>query len=323
MYDALISFAIALVTAFIGAKLIIPALTKLKVGQYIREDAPVRHMGKQGTPTMGGLIFIISTALACIIAGISYSKSGGWGHIVILVTSVLCAGIGLIDDITKLKKKQNLGLSAMQKLALQVAVSVVFIVLMRNFGYVSGELFIPFFKITIKINWIIYLVLTAFIMVGYMNGANLTDGIDGLATGVTIPICVFYAIAAYMRGNTAVMIFSCALLGSLIIFLMHNINPAKVFMGDVGSLFLGGAVCAMAFALDMPLILLIVGLVYLIEAFSDIIQVGYFKLTHGKRVFKMAPIHHHFELSGWSEMKIFAVFSCVSLFACALALCAI
>lgn len=320
MNSGILSFAVSFVIALIGARIFIPMLRKFKAGQYIREDGPQSHMTKQGTPTIGGVIFITSTVVACLISGFSYIQEGGWGHLIALALSLCCGVIGFLDDYTKVKKRQNLGLSAIQKMALQIAVSVLFIILMRNMGYISGDLFIPFFKYTLKINWIVYIIFTAFIMVGYINAVNLTDGIDGLCSGVTIPVCAFFAIVAYNKGNTAVFIFAMALMAGLIVFLMYNINPAKVFMGDTGSLFLGGAVCAMAFALDMPLVLIPVGIVYLIEAMSDIIQVAYFKLSHGKRVFKMAPIHHHFELSGWSEMKIFTVFTTVSAVACILTL---
>ena len=191
---------------------------------------------------------------------------------------------------------------------------------MRYLGVLTPNLYIPFFQTYIVLPWTVYLIFAAFVIVGTVNAVNITDGVDGLAATVTLPVAVFFGLITVLWGNSrGVSIFSVALFGGLLGFLLYNHHPAKVFMGDTGSLFLGGAVAAMAFACDMPLVLVLVGFVYFCETLSDIIQIGYFKLTHGKRVFKMAPLHHHFEMCGWSEKKVVAVFSFVSLLFCVLA----
>jgi phospho-N-acetylmuramoyl-pentapeptide-transferase len=184
--------------------------------------------------------------------------------------------------------------------------------LLRFTGSLTPSLYIPFFNVTVHINEVVYVILAAFLIVGCVNAVNLTDGVDGLCTGVTIPVAICYAAIAYMWGYESLGVCGAALAGGLVGFLVYNFHPAKVFMGDTGSLFLGGFVCAMAFAMDMPLILVTLGIVYIAETLSDIIQVTYFKLTHGKRIFKMAPLHHHFEMCGWSEYKVFGVFTAVS-----------
>jgi len=300
-----------LVTTLVGIVLV-PYLRKKKAGQSIREDGPVWHMTKQGTPTMGGLMFIAGITFACVIGGIDDIIAGDWRHIIILAFSLIFAAIGFLDDYEKLKKKQNLGLTAIQKFALQLAAAVVLILLLRLEGHVSSSLYVPFFNTTILLPDWLYLIFSAFVIVGTVNAVNITDGIDGLATGVTIPVAVCYAAVAAVWGYASVGIFGAALAGGLVGFLIFNFYPAKIFMGDTGSLFLGGAVCATAFALDMPLVLVPLGIVYIIETLSDIIQVLYFKATHGKRIFKMAPLHHHLEMSGWGERRIFTVFTAIS-----------
>lgn len=300
-----------LVTMIIGIALV-PALRRMKAGQSIREDGPVWHMSKQGTPTMGGLMFIGGIVFACIIGGLREIADGDWRHIIILAFSLVFAAIGFLDDYEKLKKKQNLGLTVIQKFFLQLAAAIVLIVLLRYLGYLSPNLYVPFFGVTWKLPEVVYYVFAAFIIVGGVNAVNITDGIDGLVTGVTIPVALSYTAIAAAWGYAAVGVFGAALAGGLGAFLIFNFHPAKVFMGDTGSLFLGGAVCAAAFALDMPLILIPLGLIYIIETMSDIIQVTYFKLTHGKRIFKMAPLHHHLEMSGWSEKRIFVTFTAIS-----------
>lgn len=309
----------ALAVGLVAGKLIIPALRKMKAGQSILEIGPKWHMTKQGTPTMGGFIFIIAVAVSVIACGWSQSLYVRSTHLFLLGFSVICGGIGFIDDYVKVMKKRNMGLTALQKLALQTAVAVAFIALMRYDGSLTPNVYIPFVNITIRLNWTVYMILAAIVIVGMLNAVNLTDGVDGLATGVTMPVALFFAITAWLWGNTSVSIFASALFGALAAFLVYNFHPAKVFMGDTGSLFLGGAVSAMAFALDMPLILAPVGIIYIAETLSDIIQVAYFKLTHGKRIFRMAPLHHHFEMGGWSEKKICAVFTAITILGCILA----
>ncbi len=270
-------------------------------------------MSKQGTPTMGGLMFITGTAVMCLIVGYADAKDGDWRHIIILAFGLLFAGIGFLDDYEKLKKKQNLGLTAIQKFALQLAAAAVLIMLLRLQGHLSPSLYVPFFDVTLQVPTFVYMVLAVFIIVGCVNAVNITDGIDGLAAGVSLPVAVCYASIAAAWGYRSVGIFGAALAGGLAAFLIFNFHPAKIFMGDTGSLFLGGVICALAFALDMPLVLIPLGIVYIIETLSDIIQVTYFKITHGKRIFKMAPLHHHLEMSGWGERRIFVVFTSISL----------
>lgn len=308
------------VTALLGGKVILPALRRLKAGQEIREIGPKWHATKAGTPTMGGLMFIAGIGAAILLAGWPRMMAGDFSHIYVFLFAVVFGAIGFLDDYEKVKKHQNLGLTALQKFLLQLAAAIVFLMLMRYEGLVSPNLHIPFLNITVPISWPLYMAFAAFVIVGAVNAVNLTDGLDGLATSVTIPVALFFVSVATWWSYTQLGVFAAALLGGLLAFLLFNAHPAKVFMGDTGSLFLGGAVAGLAFAFDMPLALILVGVVYIVETLSDILQVVYFKLTHGKRIFKMAPIHHHFEMCGWSEVKIVTVFTAVSVVFCALAL---
>ena len=319
---AIVSFV---VTAVVG-KLLIPALVRLKAGQSIKEIGPKWHMSKQGTPTMGGLMFIIGIGVAIVICGWNGMLAGSFQHLYVYLFALVFGGIGYIDDYQKVKHHQNTGLTAPQKFLLQLAAAVACLCLMRYEGMLSPNLYIPFFNTHIVLSWGVYLVFAAFVIVGTVNAVNITDGIDGLSSSVTLPVAAFFTwegcmpvLAALPAYYGQLSIFSAALLGGLLGFLLYNPYPAKVFMGDTGSLFLGGAVAALAFAYDMPLILILVGFVYICETLSDIIQVAYFKLTPGKRIFKMAPLHHHFEVCGWSEKKVVAVFTAVSLLFCLLA----
>ena len=269
---------------------------------------------------MGGLMFIIGIAAAIIAAGWRGFLEGNLTHIYLFLFSSVFGVIGFLDDYEKVKRHQNLGLTAIQKFLLQLAAAILFLMLMRWEGLLSPHLYVPFLDASIALSWPLYMVFAAFVIVGTVNAVNITDGLDGLSTSVSIPVALFFVSAATWWGYTQLGIFAAALLGGLLAFLLFNAHPAKVFMGDTGSLFLGGAVAGMAFAFDMPLILLLVGVIYIVETLSDIIQVGYFKLSHGKRIFKMAPIHHHFEMCGWSEIKIVTVFTAVSTLFCALAL---
>jgi len=308
----LISFVVSFAATVAMGLILIPILRRMKAGQTIREDGPVWHNKKQGTPTMGGLMFIFGITVACLTVGIGQMIEGRFGHISVLMFALVFAAIGMFDDYVKLKKKQNLGLTAKQKFALQLFVAIGFVVVMHLAGNLTTSIYLPFFNITFDIPTPILYIFAAFVIVGTVNSVNVTDGADGLATGVTIPVTVCIVALAFYWGHYTVGIFSAALLGGLGAFLIFNFYPAKVFMGDTGSLFLGGAVCALAFAMNIPLVLVILGFVYFIETMSDIIQVTYFKLTKGKRVFKMAPIHHHFEMLGWSEYRLFVVFTFVS-----------
>ena len=244
----------------------------------------------------------------------------GWMAVVFAFAAVFGL-IGFLDDFQKVKMHRNLGLTAIQKFALQLAAAVVFLCLMRYEGMLTPNLYIPFVNTYIILNWVVYMIFAAFVIVGTVNAVNITDGIDGLAGSVTVPVALFFAVVGSWWGyENDLGVFAAAMVGGLIGFLVYNFHPAKVFMGDTGSLFLGGAVAGLAFAYDMPLVLLLVGIVYICETLSDIIQVAYFKATHGKRIFKMAPLHHHFELCGWSEGKLVTIFTLVSAVFCMLAL---
>ena len=322
IWQPLLTAVTAFLIALLLGRLIIPALRAMKAGQKIREVGPSWHKSKDGTPTMGGVIFIIAAAVSMTAFGWRAMLKGHYEHLFVLGFAVVYGLIGFIDDYVKVKKKRNLGLTAPQKFILQLAAVACYLALLRWSGHLTNDLYIPFFNVTFEINWVVYMIFAAFVIVGCVNAVNLTDGIDGLASGVTMPVMAFFAVTASVwnvfRGGT-MAIFPAALFGALAGFLVYNFHPAKVFMGDTGSLFLGAAVCGMAFAMDMPLILILVGIIYIIETLSVIIQVCYFKATHGKRIFKMTPIHHHFEMCGWSEVRIFTVFTLITVVFCALA----
>jgi phospho-N-acetylmuramoyl-pentapeptide-transferase len=317
---AIISILISFVATYLLGKVIIPWLRALKAGQSIKEDGPTWHMSKQGTPTMGGLMFIAGILIALVICGFTDFLGGDFGGLFVYLFALVFGVIGFIDDFCKVKYHKNEGLTAPQKFLLQLAASIVFVVLMRYTGYLNSSLYIPFVNVTFEIPWVVYMVFAAFVMVGTVNAVNITDGVDGLSTSVTVPVAVFFLIVSLMWGKVELGVFSGAMLGGLLAFLIYNFHPAKTFMGDTGSLFLGGAVCGLAFSFDMPLILILVGFIYICETMSDIIQVTYYKLTHGKRVFRMAPLHHHFEMGGWSEVKVVGVFAAVNALTCLLAL---
>lgn len=307
-----------LLTLVIG-RFVLAELRKLKAGQEIRQDGPTWHAGKAGTPTMGGIMFILGAGVVVFILGWGPMLQGEFTHLYVYLFAMCFGLIGFVDDYRKVRQHQNEGLTAKQKFLLQLAAAVVFLVLMRYEGLLTNELYIPFMNATFTINWVVYLVFAAFVIVGCVNAVNLTDGIDGLATGVTFVVMVFFTVTALLWKMTTLALFPAALAGGLAAFFVYNHHPAKVFMGDTGSLFLGGAVAALGFAMDMPLILIPVGIIYIAETMSDIIQVAYFKATHGKRFFKMAPLHHHLELSGWSEAKLVTVFSGITFIFCVLA----
>ena len=314
-----------IVTAIIGAALsgaigllLLPILRALKAGQSIREIGPTWHNYKAGTPMMGGLMFVFA-AIICLVINVFFNMQD---YTVFYVLGLgLCFGaVGFLDDFFKLKFKRNLGLTSIQKALLQMAVSALYLYLLYKQGALSCNLYIPFVSAPIEnIPIMAYIFFAMFVIVGCVNAVNLTDGVDGLCGSVTIPVMVFFTVAAVATEKMDMALLPASLAGGLVAYLFYNWHPAKVFMGDTGSLFLGGIVCGLAFALDMPLVLIFVGLVYIVETLSVILQVGYFKITHGKRIFKMAPIHHHFEMSGWKEEKIVLVFSTVSIAMCILA----
>ena len=316
----IIAFCISFVIAAAFGKLYIPWLHKMHAGQQIKPDGPVWHMSKSGTPTMGGFLFILGTLIACLTVGFPSLTEGKLVHLFVFAFALVFGAIGFLDDWEKLRHKQNLGLSAGVKFLLQLVAAFIYIFFLIRLHYISSSLYIPFFNISLPIPLWLYVLLSIFAIVGTVNAVNITDGVDGLATGTSIPVLLFFVAVAFLWGaeKLEIGIFSSALLGGLFAFLIYNFNPAKVFMGDTGSLFLGGAIAALAFVYDMPLILITVGIVYLIETLSDIIQVIYFKLTHGKRIFKMAPFHHHLEMGGWtgkkwSEKELFFLFTGISL----------
>ena len=312
LITVVISFALSGVLGY----LLLPVLRALKAGQSIREIGPTWHNYKAGTPMMGGLMFIFAAIL--VLLG-NLPAMEDYSVFYVLALSLCFGFIGFLDDFTKIKFKRNLGLTSLQKAMLQMAVSALFLYAMYKSGSMSTELYIPFFNVSFALHPIVYIFFAMFVMVGCVNSVNLTDGVDGLSSSVTIPVMVFFTAAAVATEHYDLALLPASLVGGLIAYLFYNWHPAKVFMGDTGSLFLGGAVCALAFALDMPLILILVGFVYICETMSVILQVGYFKLTHGKRLFKMAPIHHHFEMCGWKEEKVVLVFAGISAVMCVLA----
>ncbi len=315
MKAAICAFVVAFaLTAVLGTP-VIRFLKKLKFGQKILEDGPTWHMNKQYTPTMGGIMFIaglVGALCACLPA---IWAAADLRPVLIFALSLIFGLIGMVDDYTKIKKKQNQGLTPLQKLLLQIAAAALFVTVLRSMGYITGHVYIPFVNVLWQVPWFLYLPCAIFVIVGAVNAVNLTDGIDGLAASVTAVVALFFSGVFLALGDSSA-VFSAGLLGALLGFLIYNKNPARVFMGDTGSLFLGGAVCGMAFACDLPLILVPVGIIYIAETLSDIIQVTYFKMTHGKRIFKMAPLHHHFEMCGWSEKKIVVVFTAITLVMC-------
>ena len=315
----LIAAVCSFLLALIIGKFAVPMLRALKAGQSIREIGPSWHSSKAGTPTMGGIIFILSAIVCALACGLKRMLEGDLSHVYVLAFALIYGLIGFADDFVKVRLKRNLGLTALQKSAMQLAVAIAYLALLRYNGDLSCDLYLPFWNVTVQMNWIVYMIFAAFVIVGCVNAVNLTDGVDGLAAGVTIPVMVFFCAAAVLWKKTTLALVPACLVGGLGGFLVYNFHPAKIFMGDTGSLFLGAMVCGLAFSLDMPLILIPVGLVYIIETLSVMLQVTYFKLTHGRRIFKMTPIHHHFEMCGWSEVRIFAVAVILTVLMCGLA----
>lgn len=318
-------YAVCTVLVFVltvaALRLLIPKLRSMKMGQKILDIGPRWHKSKEGTPTMGGIAFAVPvtvvTAAALALAptlGIDIPTAP------VLLTLLLAVGngaIGVIDDLTKFRKKQNEGLTAPQKYALQLAMAGAFLALLRLYGTPDTTVSVPFTDIHLELGWFYYVFALIFIT-GIINSVNLTDGIDGLASSVTFVVAAFLSVLGFTYANNGAVLLGGVTVGATLGFLVYNFYPARVFMGDTGSLFLGGIVAGAAFVIDSPLCIAIAGIIYICEAMSDIIQVGVYKLTH-KRVFRMAPIHHHFEKCGWSEKKIVFVFSAVTLIASAIA----
>ncbi len=323
---AILSFLIAFLLGFV----LIPWLRKLKFGQTILDIGPAWHKSKQGTPIMGGIMFIISTivSVACILI-IDYFMGGNLfasEHIMpdtlkvkLVAGVVLSLGLGLVgfaDDYIKVVKKRNLGLTEIQKTIPQVILIVAYLVALYANGLTYMK--IPFVGV-VDLKWFFWLFGVA-VIYGAVNAVNFTDGVDGLCASVTSVAAISFCVAALMTKFFGISILAAALAGGCLGYLIWNYYPSKVMMGDTGSMFLGGMVVALAYAIDCPIILVFFGIIYVIEALSDVIQIGYFKITHGKRIFKMAPIHHHFEMCGWKERKIVTVFSLVNMLGCAVGL---
>ena len=317
---AVVAFAISFALGYV----VIPFLHKLKFGQTILEIGPKWHKNKQGTPTMGGILFIVGTLVAFGVVVLIDKFLGGdiigtneiveksmnikvWGG---LVMALGFAFIGFLDDYIKVVKKRNMGLTILQKTVLQIVLMVGYL-LTLFINDPTGSMFIPFVgMIETKI---FFWVIGVAVIYCTTNAVNFTDGIDGLCGSVTVTAAVSFIVIGALRNCLGVSLLAAALAGGLVGYLIWNWHPAKVMMGDLGSMFLGGMIVALSYAIDCPFIILLIGIIYVAEFASDIIQIGYFKLTHGKRIFKMAPIHHHFEMCGWKEVKIVKIFSLVNL----------
>ena len=330
MFDVILFVAALILTFALTAAIshkLIPVLKSKKMGQKILEIGPRWHKSKEGTPTMGGIAFIAATVIVAALACIASALWGDIGSVLpfvyVLLYGVLNGLIGVIDDSAKLRKKQNEGLTARQKYLLQLVAAALFLILMSVTGIVDTTLYIPFVGVTWKLGFFYY-VIALLLLTGMVNSINLTDGIDGLASGVTLVVGIFFAAVAFFASQAASVAPALSLIGATLIggtlgFLVYNFYPARVFMGDTGSLYLGGMVVGASFLLGNPLIVVVCGIVYICETASVMLQVTYFKLTHGKRLFRMAPIHHHFEQCGWSEVKIVSVFTAVTALACLVA----
>jgi phospho-N-acetylmuramoyl-pentapeptide-transferase len=303
-----------LVVSFLVTVLMLPRLIKylhyLKFGQAIREEGPQSHMHKKGTPTMGGISFIVATVLALIIAMFIDSSNIKY-YILFIYTTISFSIIGYIDDMLIVVKKKNDGLAPRKKLMLQILFSIIFYVLVKFIYEDINYIYIPGLEYQLNISYL-YMVFVVFWQTGFSNAVNLTDGLDGLATSVTIITTSTFALLAYKENNFPVFVFCLVLVGALIGFLLFNKNPAKIFMGDTGSLALGGILAAISIILHKEIAFIFIGLVYILETLSVIIQVAYFKKT-GKRIFKMSPLHHHFELSGYGEVKTVYLFVIIAL----------
>ena len=303
-----IGLILSIIFSLVSGPIAIPLLRKLKFGQNIREEGPESHLKKAGTPTMGGILFILSSLIVMLILGYKFNDKA-----MIALYSLIAFGfIGFLDDLLKILKKQSEGLKPGQKMILLL----IFSIALAIYGYynLNTNLLIPFTSFEIQLG-ILYIPFVVIIYSATTNAVNLTDGLDGLATSVSILVLTFFTIVCFMMKETSLAVFCVVLIGGLIGFLKYNAYPAKIFMGDTGSLAIGGAISTVAIILEQPLLIIIVGGVYVFETLSVIIQVTSFKLT-GKRVFKMAPVHHHFEKCGWSEIKIVTVFSLITAVLC-------
>ena len=302
--ETILAIIIAFAVSAILCPIVIPFLHKLKFGQQVREDGPQAHLKKQGTPTMGGLVFLTAVVITSLFMTVGFGV------------------IGFLDDYIKIVMKRSEGLNPVQKLIGQFIITGIFVYYLVCSGEVGTSMLVPFtggFEHGLYLNLgFLFIPFVFFVVLGTDNGVNFTDGLDGLCTSVTILVATFLTIIS-IGENSGISPITGAVVGSLLGFLLFNVYPAKVFMGDTGSLALGGFVSASAFMMQIPLFIPIIGLIYLVEVLSVIMQVSYFKATHGKRIFRMAPIHHHFELGGWSETRVVAVFSIVTALLCLVA----
>ena len=318
----ILAFVIAFAVSAVVGFFLVPYLKRIKAGQSIKENGPTWHMSKQGTPTMGGLMFIAAIAVVCLSVGFECMAEGEYGHLFCLAFALVFGAIGFLDDYIKIILKRSEGLTPLQKLAGQIVITGIFAWYVLNSGEVGTDMLIPFtggFEDGKFLSLgILFVPALFFVTLGTDNGVNFTDGLDGLCTSVTILVATFLTIVA-IGEDMGISPITGAVVGSLLGFLLFNVYPAKVFMGDTGSLALGGFVASAAYMMRLPLFIPIIGLIYLVEVLSVIIQVTYFKKTGGKRIFKMAPIHHHFELCGWSETRVVAVFSIVTAILCMVA----
>ena len=312
---SLIVFLLSFVFSIIIGNILVPFLTKKKVDQTEREIME-SHVKKNGTPTMGGFIFLIPVIVFGIILSFQNSRL-----IPVMIGIISFAIIGFIDDFLKVVKKKSDGLRTWQKLLLQIVAATILLLYIIYFSDISLQIRVPFLPGLINIGWIA-IPLYYFCVLGTVNGVNLNDGVDAMTSTVTLVVAGFFFVASFITG-AATSDLSISVIGALLGFLFFNLHPAKIFMGDTGSLALGGYVAAMAYVMNMPLFIIVVGFIYLLEAVSVILQVSYFKISHGKRIFKMTPIHHHFELSGWSEPKVVGVFAAITFILAVVALYAI
>ena len=322
----MIMLMISFITSVILALIIIPILRKVKVGQIERDDGPKSHLKKQGTPTMGGIIFMLAIII-CVTGTYIYLRIKNETAIAHNLLPMLCLTIGFgvigfIDDFKKLVLKNTKGLSPSAKMLGLLLISVAYTLFILKFCNLGTDIFIPFFKIHINLSTFLYIPFAIIVILAATNAINLTDGIDGLSSSVSAIIITCLTVIANINGVVEVSIFGAIVIGAVLGFLMFNLHPAKVFMGDTGSLFLGGVISGLALYLKMPLLLLVIALIPILETLSVIMQVAYFKKT-GNRIFKMAPLHHHFELSGWSENKVVMIFTVATLIVCTIGILAI
>lgn len=306
-----LNLIVAFVATFVVGLFVMPILKKFKVGQVVRDDGPKEHLKKQGTPTMGGIIMLIVLVVILAINSIKYPT------LLLAIVSILGFGlVGFIDDYKKLVKKNTKGLSPLKKIFGLVLVTAIFIFMYLKVFKLGTDITLPFISSPITLSVGAFIIFIAFILIGTSNAVNLTDGLDGLASGVVAIIMTFFTIVAVKNSNTEMIILGASSVGTCLGFLLFNFHPAKVFMGDTGSLALGGAVAAIAIMMKMEVYLAIVAFVCIIDTLSVILQVTYFKITKGKRIFKMAPFHHHLELSGMKETKVVILFWVITAILC-------